>query len=254
MATRGSLNTQLREIPTEVRCLQFVQNSTATCKPHELAQYGLHPSQEMALISVFPPDIIDPVVKHGKVLDRLGQTEGNPLTCFPTENSSEGDTDNSSASCTQYTGSAMRPRTTTCFSTGFAIGAAYWLSSPVLFGEHEPWDYSLPLYWAVMSAAGLVLGFMAERYSWTGIVGLYVGQCLVAFLRPQPNPMETIPLVFGLFAMVGIAWLLSKHRDRVPWRVVAWGIGLQVSFGLLVMKTALGLRVFAVLNDLRNGP
>lgn len=55
---------------------------------------------------------------------------------------------------------------------------------------------------------------------------------------------------FGLFAMVGIAWLLSKHRDRVPWRVVAWGIGLQVSFGLLVMKTALGLRVFAVLNDL----
>lgn len=53
----------------------------------------------------------------------------------------------------------------------------------------------------------------------------------------------------GLFAMVGIAWLLSRHRDRVPWRVIAWGIGLQVSFGVLVLKTDLGLRLFSVLND-----
>jgi len=56
--------------------------------------------------------------------------------------------------------------------------------------------------------------------------------------------------LFGLFAMVGIAWLFSKHRDRVPWRVIVWGIGLQVSFGVLVMKTDFGLRVFAILNDL----
>jgi CNT family concentrative nucleoside transporter len=54
----------------------------------------------------------------------------------------------------------------------------------------------------------------------------------------------------GLFAMVGIAWLLSKRRDRVPWRVIGWGIGLQVSFGILVMKTELGLRLFSLLNDL----
>ena len=55
---------------------------------------------------------------------------------------------------------------------------------------------------------------------------------------------------FGLFAMVGIAWMLSKHRNRLPWRVIAWGIGLQVSFGLLVMKTQIGLRLFAILNDI----
>jgi CNT family concentrative nucleoside transporter len=56
--------------------------------------------------------------------------------------------------------------------------------------------------------------------------------------------------LFGLFAMVAIAWLFSKHRERVPWRVIAWGIGLQVSFGVLVMKTDLGLRLFSILNDL----
>jgi CNT family concentrative nucleoside transporter len=54
----------------------------------------------------------------------------------------------------------------------------------------------------------------------------------------------------GLLAMVGIAWLLSKHRDRVSWRVVGWGVGLQLTFGVLVMKTTVGLWVFSVLNDI----
>ena len=54
----------------------------------------------------------------------------------------------------------------------------------------------------------------------------------------------------GLFSMVGIAWLLSRHRERVPWRVIGWGIGLQLAFGVLVMKTRAGLWVFSVLNDL----
>jgi CNT family concentrative nucleoside transporter len=53
----------------------------------------------------------------------------------------------------------------------------------------------------------------------------------------------------GLFAMVSIAWLLSKRRDGVSWRLVAWGVGLQLAFGVLVMKTTVGLWVFSVLND-----
>ncbi|MBW2508752.1 MAG: NupC/NupG family nucleoside CNT transporter, partial [Deltaproteobacteria bacterium] len=53
----------------------------------------------------------------------------------------------------------------------------------------------------------------------------------------------------GLFAMVSIAWLLSKRRDGVSWRLVAWGIGLQLAFGVLVMKTTAGLWAFSVLND-----
>lgn len=53
----------------------------------------------------------------------------------------------------------------------------------------------------------------------------------------------------GLLAMVGIAWLLSRHRDRVSWRLVGWGVGLQLAFGVLVMKTAAGLWMFSLLND-----
>jgi CNT family concentrative nucleoside transporter len=50
--------------------------------------------------------------------------------------------------------------------------------------------------------------------------------------------------------MVGFAWLVSKHRDRVAWQLVAWGVGLQLAFGVIVMKTAAGRWFFSLLNDL----
>ncbi len=53
----------------------------------------------------------------------------------------------------------------------------------------------------------------------------------------------------GLFTMVAIAWLFSKHRRAVSWRIIAWGVGLQLLFGLLVLKTGAGRALFALLND-----
>lgn len=55
--------------------------------------------------------------------------------------------------------------------------------------------------------------------------------------------------VVGLAAMVGIAWLMSSHRDRVPWRVIGVGVGLQITFALFVLKTDIGMAIFAWLND-----
>ncbi|MFZ5481941.1 MAG: NupC/NupG family nucleoside CNT transporter [Myxococcota bacterium] len=40
----------------------------------------------------------------------------------------------------------------------------------------------------------------------------------------------------GLFGLVGLAWLLSSHRRRFPWRVAAWGLALQLLFGLVVLS------------------
>ena len=39
--------------------------------------------------------------------------------------------------------------------------------------------------------------------------------------------------VIGLFSMVGIAWLMSSHRERVNWRLVVTGIGLQLLLGVV---------------------
>jgi CNT family concentrative nucleoside transporter len=50
--------------------------------------------------------------------------------------------------------------------------------------------------------------------------------------------------VAGIFGLLLIAWLLSEDKKRVPWRVIGWGIGLQVLFALFILKTPVGLAVF----------
>lgn len=53
----------------------------------------------------------------------------------------------------------------------------------------------------------------------------------------------------GLAAMIAIAWALSSDRKAFPWRIVIWGTGLQLIFGIVVLKTRFGLWVFSLLND-----
>ncbi len=55
--------------------------------------------------------------------------------------------------------------------------------------------------------------------------------------------------ILGMIAMLGIAWLLSVDRSRVQWRVVYWGMGLQLVFALFILKTPMGAAIFAGLND-----
>jgi concentrative nucleoside transporter, CNT family len=40
----------------------------------------------------------------------------------------------------------------------------------------------------------------------------------------------------GIFALCGIAWLGSENRRVIPWKIVIWGIGLQLGLGLLVFS------------------
>jgi CNT family concentrative nucleoside transporter len=48
----------------------------------------------------------------------------------------------------------------------------------------------------------------------------------------------------GLLAFLGLAWSLSINRRRFPWRVVIWGLGLQVLFALFILKTEPGGLLF----------
>ena len=56
--------------------------------------------------------------------------------------------------------------------------------------------------------------------------------------------------VLGLFAMVGVAWLLSSHKRRVSPRVIVGGLVLQMVFALLVMKTETGSAIFHFLGNI----
>jgi CNT family concentrative nucleoside transporter len=50
--------------------------------------------------------------------------------------------------------------------------------------------------------------------------------------------------VIGLLVFLAIAWAMSSHRRRFPWRTVVWGIVLQFTFALLILKTTPGRAVF----------
>lgn len=57
---------------------------------------------------------------------------------------------------------------------------------------------------------------------------------------------------FGLFVLIGLAWLISEDRRRFPWRVVIWGLALQLVFGFLVLYWDPGAKFFLRLNDVFN--
>ena len=53
---------------------------------------------------------------------------------------------------------------------------------------------------------------------------------------------------FGIFGLCFVAWIFSEDRRVIPWRVILWGIGLQLVLGYFVFQqpqTREGLRWFS---------
>jgi len=65
---------------------------------------------------------------------------------------------------------------------------------------------------------------------------------------PVPWWQRLISL-FGIGALLLVAWALSSHRREFPWRVVLWGLGLQLTFALFILETDAGLWVFSGINE-----
>jgi CNT family concentrative nucleoside transporter len=63
-----------------------------------------------------------------------------------------------------------------------------------------------------------------------------------------PATPARIRAAVGLVLLLGVAWALSKDRRRISWRVVAWGVGLQLAFALVVLRTPAGVALFEWLN------
>ncbi len=59
--------------------------------------------------------------------------------------------------------------------------------------------------------------------------------------------------LLGFAVLLGLAWLLSYDRRRIPWRLVAAGLALQAAFGVLVLKTAPGRWFFEAVGGVVSG-
>ncbi len=56
--------------------------------------------------------------------------------------------------------------------------------------------------------------------------------------------VQRITAFFGIFVLLGIAWLLSNNKKKINFRIVIWGLVLQLIFAVLILKTGPGQSVF----------
>ena len=53
----------------------------------------------------------------------------------------------------------------------------------------------------------------------------------------------------GIFVLIGFAWVLSADKKNMNWRVIGWGIGLQIIIGFFIFIVPEGSKLFLVVND-----
>ena len=63
------------------------------------------------------------------------------------------------------------------------------------------------------------------------------------------NIFSRIMSIVGIFAFIGIAWLLSNNTKRILWKLVAIGTAMQLLFAVFILWTPVGKAIFAWLND-----
>jgi len=56
--------------------------------------------------------------------------------------------------------------------------------------------------------------------------------------------------LLGIFVLAFFAWLCSSNRKVVNWRLIFWGIGLQVLFAIFIFVVPVGTKIFLFLNDI----
>ena len=62
--------------------------------------------------------------------------------------------------------------------------------------------------------------------------------------------MEQFTGVIGVIVLLGIAYLLSNDRKMIDMNIIIWGLGLQISFAFIILKTPLGEYIFTYLNNI----
>ena len=62
---------------------------------------------------------------------------------------------------------------------------------------------------------------------------------IIAFAQPElfvDILSAILRAAFGLAVILGVAVLVSEDRRKMPWRMVAWGLGIQIALAVLILK------------------
>ena len=108
-----------------------------------------------------------------------------------------------------------------------------------------------------------LLVFTLPRFVWNTVQGavrpqqpVHADSAALPAAQPAPAPQATprsIPQrltgIFGIALILGIGFALSRNRRAISWRVVGWGLGLQLAFAIFVLLFPVGQRLFKELGD-----
>lgn len=83
---------------------------------------------------------------------------------------------------------------------------------------------------------------------WVFLFLIVVALAVFFGLDTAKQPIRFVSLA-GLCINILFSWIFSKHRRRVKWRPVLWGLALQFIFGLLILRTSFGFKVFSGLGE-----
>jgi CNT family concentrative nucleoside transporter len=100
--------------------------------------------------------------------------------------------------------------------------------------------------WRLLGAivvASAIMGLAAPGLAAQGLEG-------VGGVIDEPFFSRLLRGVLGFAFLLSMAWLFSAKRKSIDWALVGKGVGLQVMFALLVLKTGLGRGFFATVNDI----
>ena len=62
--------------------------------------------------------------------------------------------------------------------------------------------------------------------------------------------MERFIGILGILAILGIAYLLSNNKRKINFRLILWGLSLQLFFAILILKVPGGKLVFDFIDSI----
>ena len=57
--------------------------------------------------------------------------------------------------------------------------------------------------------------------------------------------MERFIGILGIIAILGIAYIMSNNKKNIDLRIIVWGLGLQILFGIFILVTPFGKPIFS---------
>ena len=62
--------------------------------------------------------------------------------------------------------------------------------------------------------------------------------------------MDRLIGILGIFSILGIAYLFSNNRKKIDFKLILWGISLQIFFAVLILKVPGGKSIFDIIDSI----